>query len=145
MTVIAEYTLPGEDFALGRVAASGAAVELDRLVVEDGDAVGYFWVRPGTAVTEETLRETAGLESVRSVDEVGDRCLYRGVWDSDAASLVGALSRFGADVLNATGDRERWWFRIGFGDRDVLTDFQSYCVDTAELDPSIPHHRSTPT
>lgn len=134
MTVIAEYTLPGRDFALGRAAVSGVDVELDRLVSEDGDMVGYFWVCGDADVSAEELGEAVGLVSVALVHEAGDRRLYRGVWSSDEASFVGAIARFDAEVLNARDDDGRWWFRIGFSDRDALSDFQSYCVDTAGVD-----------
>jgi predicted DNA binding protein len=134
MTVIAEYTLPEGDFAVGLAAAVGVDAELERLVVEDGGTVGYFWVCGDTDVPTERRPETGGPASVTLVDEVGDRRLYRVVLHPDEESFVGAFARFDAEVLNARGDDDRWWFRIGFPDRDVLSDFQSYCVDTAAVD-----------
>jgi hypothetical protein len=131
MTVIAEYTLPREQFALGRAVATGTEVELDRIVAEDGRNVGYFWVR-GSGETPE-VESTAGVASLTRVDGVGPDRLYRAVWNGGDESFADALVRFDAEVLNARGDDDSWWFRVGFVDRDVLSDFQSHCVDAVDV------------
>lgn len=134
MSVIAEYTLPADQFDLGRAVPSGVEVVFERLVEgDDGGTVGYFWVCGDDGTFGDALRNGTGPETVRLVDELDDRRLYRGTWTPSTESFVGALERFDAEVLGAVCDDDGWWLRVGFSDRDVLSDFQSYCVDTVDV------------
>lgn len=134
MNVIAEYTVPARDFALGRVAGPEVTLELDRLV-EDGDAlVGYVWARgDGTDRFERELRDVSGPGSVERLDVTGERRLYRWRSEPEPTSLLRALDDYGSIVLDATGDGEQWSFHLLFGDATSLSEFQRFCVDTAHV------------
>jgi hypothetical protein len=134
MVVIAEYTVAGDDFVFGRAATPEVDVELERLDPDDDDAVGYFWVEGDADRFEASLSADPVVDGYRVIDDFAGRRFYRGGLDPDGESLVAGLTRFRAAVLGAVGDHEEWEFRVGFDDDDALSGFQSYCVDTADLD-----------
>jgi hypothetical protein len=65
MATIAEFTIPANDFGLGRVFEHlrDAAIELERVVPTAEHILPYFWVRDGDA---ERIQETLAADSPRS-------------------------------------------------------------------------------
>lgn len=134
MNVIAEYTVPARDFALGPPAGPEVTVELDRLV-ENGDAlVGYVWTHgDGADRFERELRDVSAAGDVERLDRVADRRLYRWRSQPEPESLLRAVHDYGAGILAARGDGEEWSFRLMFDDATALSEFQRFCVDTAGI------------
>jgi predicted DNA binding protein len=140
MTVIVDYRLPAADFVLGRASASGASVELERLLDDDGATVAYFWTNtdsPGEF--EQSLSRVPDVTAVRVVDSLTSRQFYRSTCNLPEETLVGALSRFDAAVLAAEGDDQDWSFRVSFEDGTALSDFQTYCVESAGVALELDH------
>lgn len=137
MSVVATFSLPASDFALGKAvrdAPADLSVELDEVVPTGTAVVPYVWVvgEPGEAF-ENGLADAPELDGFAAVDDVEDGddvengTLYRLDWNRNAPSLVGVLGDHDAVLLEAGGDGDSWTFRIRVPDSDVLSDVYDTC------------------
>jgi predicted DNA binding protein len=131
MSVILEFTIDGEQFALGQVLSGPPQmkVELER-IVPTGDAVmPFFWVTgEDFEAFERKLRDSPTVRELLPLDRIGDSALYRVEWLGDREDLIEGIARAEATVLQARGT-DRWIFRLRFSDHDKLGQFQNYCTD----------------
>ncbi|AHF98642.1 bacterio-opsin activator [Halostagnicola larsenii XH-48] len=131
MSVIAEFSVRSEDFALhgALTAAPNMIVEIERIVATQKDRVmPYFWVSGGDQSEFETaFRDDDSVQNITAVDDVEDAKLYRTEWTENIQAVVFAYVEIGATILQATGRGERWELRMRFDDRDTLSEFQTYC------------------
>jgi predicted DNA binding protein len=133
MTRLAEFKLAADDFPLGRLfdERPEATLELDR-VVPSGDTVWpYFWVRdPGADMADvlSTFEEVTELRSIRLMDDLGDRGLFRAEWEPAYIGIMGAIAEAGVTVVAATGSADGWVFELRATDGDQLRVFREYCT-----------------
>lgn len=131
MSVILEFTIPHEEFALGRGLgqSDGARIELERIIPVDEFLIPFFWVEGGdTELLEEAVHESSYIEDLTALDRVGGRTLYRVAWtgEPEAADLLEGIKRFDATILEAHGDGT-WQFRLRFIDHQQIAEFYNYC------------------
>jgi len=133
MTRLAEFTLAAGDFPLGHLFERWpeATLELDR-VVPSGDTVWpYFWVRdpnadmPGVLATFEEVTE---LRSIRLMDDLGERALFRAEWEPAYVDIMGAIAEAGVTVVAARGSADGWVFELRATGGDQLRVFREYCA-----------------
>ncbi|MFC6717951.1 bacterio-opsin activator domain-containing protein [Natrialbaceae archaeon GCM10025810] len=133
MSVIAEFSVRSDDFALNRAltAAPHMVVEIERVVATMEDRVmPYFWVTGGDHDEFETaFAADETVQTVAHIDSVEDARLYRAEWTENVESIVYAYVELGSTILQAVGRSTHWELRMRFDDRDSLTTFQSYCAD----------------
>lgn len=130
MIVIADVSIPAEQFPLGRVldAYPDVELELERLVPLREAIIPLFWVTNGDAAgMERTLHEDPVTESVTRLTEAGDRTLYEVEWSPEVDGLVQALLDTDARLLAAEGTARVWDFRIQFNTRADLGRFREAC------------------
>lgn len=130
MSVIAELTVPGRDFGLGRVleTVSGVTIELESMVPMGGKPIPFFWVHdPHGERFEARLAEQDIIEDVREIEALDGRTLYALDWAADTDKLFRGIRLQNAQVLSATGTPNRWEFELRFPTHDALSDFQRYC------------------
>lgn len=131
MSIIAEFTTPADEFALGGALAAHpeVRVELEKVVPTRGEVVPFFWAwGPDLDAFAETVREQSGVAALERVERVDDRTLYRVEW-ADATSDLGRVFRTAdATVLEASGRDDAWHFELRFGDHDGVQSFQAECV-----------------
>ncbi|MFC4548957.1 MULTISPECIES: helix-turn-helix domain-containing protein [Halorussus] len=135
MSVILEFSVDGDAFALGQVLSGPADLrfELER-IVPTGDAVMPFvWVTgTGFEQLEQEVRNSDRVREVRALDKVGDSALYRIEWDEPHEGLIEGIAEAEATVLEARGNengRGRWTFRLRFNDHDRLSQFYNFCTE----------------
>ncbi|UPV76128.1 helix-turn-helix domain-containing protein [Halorussus limi] len=132
MSIIAEFTTPAEEFALGDALAShpDVRVELEKVVPTRKEILPFFWAwgRDLEAFAE-TVREQPVVESLDRVDGVEDQILYRVAWSDVMTDLGSILRNAEATVLEASGQDDTWRFELRFTDQDGVRSFQSECVD----------------
>lgn len=127
MSTIAELTLPADEFALRRTleAVPDLEVEVERVVAYDPDHVmPYVWFSTATEHLEtldDALRDDPSVESVELLTDLESERLYRMHWVEDVAVMLHVLTEEGATVLEASGERSHWRFRILFPERDALS------------------------
>jgi predicted DNA binding protein len=133
MTRLAEFTLAAADFPLGRVfeKRSGASLELDRVVPSGDTVMPYFWVSdPGAdmAGVLAVLEGVPELRSVRLVDDLGERGLFRAEWEPASIGVMGAIAEADVTVVSAHGSADGWVFELRTTDGDQLRVFREYCA-----------------
>lgn len=137
MSVIAEFTVPTEDFALHHTLATvpEMIVEIERVVATTGDRImPYFWVSGGNQSAFETaFREDPSATDVTLVDAVDRSVLYRAEWTKNVESIVYAYTDIGATILQATGRDEQWELQLRFDDHESVAQFREYC-DEHDID-----------
>ncbi|WP_435175760.1 bacterio-opsin activator domain-containing protein [Halorussus sp. AFM4] len=131
MSVIAELSVPVENFPLGRALAATPemAVELER-VVPTGDAtLPFFWVwGDDVAAFVAALEDDPGIESVTVLDRVNDGALLRATWTA-APGLIEAVVESEATLLEVARHDGSWRFRLRSPDRGAIAALQRYCAD----------------
>jgi predicted DNA binding protein len=126
MAVIADITIPSEEFELGRVFEQHPDITIDiERIVPLGDAViPLFWVTNGNPeVIQSTLLDSPHTEIVRDLTDAGERVLFEVRWDLDIDGIIQPLIDTSARVLEATGNTEEWEFRIRFSTQEDLNEF----------------------
>jgi predicted DNA binding protein len=134
VTSIAEYTLFGGDFPLGRVFEERPRVtlELDRMVPSGDTVMPYFWVYDpecgldAVLATFETLPE---LRAVTLMEDLGDRGLFRAEWKPEYMGIMRAIEEAGVTVVSATGSNDGWTFELRADAPERLSAFQAHCEE----------------
>jgi predicted DNA binding protein len=131
MSVIADFTVPYTEFALGRVLEieSGIGVRLESMIPTGEAVMPYFWVTTDDAdPVRATLSEDPLTRHVEIVDRVDEEILFRVEWDPDIDGLIDVLLNTEAVVLEAVGTGDSWSFELRFRDYDALSEFYQRCV-----------------
>lgn len=131
MSIIAELSVPVEDFPLGRAFTEtpDMQVELERIVPTGGGALPFFWLwGDDVGPFVEKLRDEPGIENVSVLDEVSDGALVRAAW-TDEPGLVEGILESEAALLEVRRHDDVWRFQLRSPDREAIVDLQRYCAD----------------
>lgn len=131
MTVEAVFELAGDELLFGELVdgPNKPSLEVERVVPAGDQVMPYVWVSgQGVERFEERAREQAGVVSIRLLDRVGGRALYRIEWSRDTEQFVSGILETGGTVIEARGSAD-WMFRIRFEDRADLAVFRAHCRD----------------
>lgn len=132
MSVIAVFTVPADQFALGEIleVRPGVQVRLESMVPTGDRTVPYFWVsKEDTKAVEQTLTDSSMVERVRIVDETNDETLFKMEWSSEVNGLIEVVGKAEAAVLEAQGYGDDWSFRVRFSEHEALSAFYRSCID----------------
>lgn len=132
MSVIAEISVPADEFELGRILdlSTVGVVELESLVPTGERAVPYFWVCEADFERFEAAVEShAAVEEIAQVDVYEDRVLYTLAWSAGSDPVFRAVHDADAYILDATGSAGTWAFELRFPDHDAMSSFQQVCRD----------------
>ncbi|WP_101294747.1 helix-turn-helix domain-containing protein [Halegenticoccus soli] len=129
MSVIAEFTVPAEEFALGRALKrdSEMEIELERTVPTRKERMPFFfvWNCGDYESFEREAREEPEIEDLTAVERFEDGVLYRVKWDRRVDEFVRAIARAGATIVEAVGNDEAWRFELRFPEYGNVSRFQS--------------------
>jgi len=131
MSVVLEFSIPAQEFTLGRALAGPPAMhcELERIVPTGDMMMPFVWVTGDDhEAFAERVREHDSVAVVEIRDTVGERALFRIEWAAESTDLVDGIARTDAVVLQALGN-ETWEFRLRFSDHDSLSGFHDYIVE----------------
>jgi predicted DNA binding protein len=132
MSVIAEISVPADDFELGRILELSAAgmVELESLVPTGERVVPYFWVCDADFEAFEAATEShPAVERLTRIDVFDDRVLYSLSWSAGNDRMFQSVDHVDAYILAATGSADSWEFELRFPDHDAMSAFQNRCGD----------------
>lgn len=132
MSVIADFSVPADQFPLGNLleVRSGVQVRLESLIPTGQSLVPYFWVRsPDVDAVERALEESDHVDEVELVDHVGDETLFRVAWTESIDGLVGAMQETQSVILGGTGHGDNWSFQLRFPGNDSLSTFYRTVVE----------------
>jgi predicted DNA binding protein len=136
MSVITEISVPAEDFALGRAldGVESTQFELERMVPTTDAVVPFFWAHDTDPDALETsLEADEDIISVRMLDQLDHRALFRIEWVPDIDGLVQSIIKHEAAILEALGTTDRWEFQLRFPDSADVSGFQA-ALDEADVD-----------
>ena len=134
MSVIAEFDIPAEEFALAETLENRPelTVHIDRVVAHNTTQVVPF-VRVTQGEFEgltQLLEDDPSVEKVELFGETDDECFYRLVWD-DTAQVVGYMvNGHDATVQEATAANGKWHLRVLFPDRQGLSATNEYAAES---------------
>ena len=132
MSVLVEFSIDSRDFLLGTVLRGSEEMrfELERIVPTGGAVMPFVWATGGDfEAFEANVTESEHVRELRALDKVGDRALYRIVWNEPRTGLIEVLGETDATILEARGDGTRWQFRLRFSDHDKLSTFYNRCTE----------------
>lgn len=150
VTAIAEFTLPPAGFPLGKVFEERSAVtlQLDRVVPSGDTVMPYFWVHDpdgDLAAVRDVFDALPELRSADLMEDLGDRGLYRAVWEPEYMGIMAGIAESGVTVVSATGGADGWAFELRADDPDTFARFQALC-DEAGIDVTLARlHRLSET
>jgi predicted DNA binding protein len=130
MSVIAELSVPGDNFGLGQVleVVSGITIELESMVPTGENAIPFFWVHNSHRDSfTANLTEQELVTDVTEIDAVDGKTLYALDWNGETDALFAGIQQQRAQVLSATGTPREWEFELRFPTHEALSDFQRYC------------------
>lgn len=130
MTIIAEFTIPAEDFALSETLSRvpDLTVEVDRVIAHEAGLVSpCFWVfGDEDEKFEHATQDDPSIEELTKLNEREDATLYRAEWTDRIVDLVKTFTQTGATLLEAIGQNDRWVLELRFDSEDGLTAFNRY-------------------
>lgn len=131
MSVIAEVSVPVDDFPLGLAlsATPDMRVELERIVPTGADALPFFWVWDDDVETfVSALSDEEGVGEVTVLDQFENGALVRATWTEQPSLVVGILESE-TTLLEVRNRDSIWVLRIRSPDREGVAALQRYCVD----------------
>lgn len=134
MSVVADFTISGETFELGRLLTfdEGVNIELERLVPTGNEVMPYFWVGledGGFETFEREIRADPLVSGLNVLDRVGDETLYAIEWERIPESLIQGIVQTGGAILEGRGAEGHWRFMIRFPDHASLTEFNEFLTE----------------
>ncbi|WP_276299944.1 bacterio-opsin activator domain-containing protein [Halorussus lipolyticus] len=130
MSIIAEFTTPAEEFALGEALSAHpyVRIELEKVVPTRMQVLPFFWAwGDDLDAFAETVREQPLVSSLRVVDSVDDQRLYRVEWTDVLTDLGRIIRSADATVLEASGQQDTWRFELRFATHESVRAFQADC------------------
>ncbi len=131
-SVVAEFVVDADDFALGRTlgAHPEITVRLERVVPLGESNIPYLWVEDGsTDHLLSAIEADPGVADVSVVDSVDGRVLVRTEWTADGDGLVASITAVGAQILEAVGSGDWWSLQLRFPSHEALAAFHEECSD----------------
>jgi hypothetical protein len=114
MSVIAELSVPADDFPIGRAfeATPNMQVELERIVPTGHAILPFFWVwGDDVDAFVASVREEEAIDDIEVLDRVEDGALVRAVW-TDRTGLVEGIIESAATLLEIRRHDGAWLFRL---------------------------------
>ena len=132
MSVIAEFSIPAEQFELGQLleVREGVQVRLESMVPTGGSVIPYFWVEsPDIEDVELALSNSSLVDNAKVVDRVEDEALFRVDWSENVNGIIEAIGSTDAVILGGNGHGDHWSFQLRFGDSEDMSRFYRTVID----------------
>ncbi|MFB6074523.1 MAG: bacterio-opsin activator domain-containing protein, partial [Haloarculaceae archaeon] len=132
MSVIADFSIPAEQFAIGHVleVRPGVKIRLETMIPTSGVVIPYFWVEtPDVEAVAAALRDSDIVDEVSIVDEIGDEALFHVRWNDQVDGLIEAIDESEAFILQGRGEGDRWSFQLRFPEYEALSAFYRAVVE----------------
>lgn len=112
MSLIAEFTVPADEFALYETLSEvpEMTVDIERVVAhEEEQLVPYFWTSGENYTEFETnAANDPSVRELTKLDEVDGANLYRATWVKDVQTVAYTMTETGATLLDAIGHDGQW-------------------------------------
>ncbi|MFB6110853.1 MAG: helix-turn-helix domain-containing protein [Halodesulfurarchaeum sp.] len=136
MSIVAEFTVPADGFALKATlpAVPTVEVEFERVVSHSQEWVmPFLWVYgEDLSPFHERIERDPTAVSVTLSDAFADARLYVVQWSERIETIINGIFDRDGSLLAARGSAETWELTVRFASRDQLTDFQTYFDQAGE-------------
>lgn len=135
MSLVAEFSLPADDFVLGDALQLDSIdrIEFDCKIPARNNSMPYFWVWGSQFDEFDVIAESeVAIAYIELIDQLEDSRLYRAEWKHHISTLLEATQLSNSRIRNVTGERE-WKVEVSFEQHDDLTTFSDHYTDS-ELD-----------
>lgn len=133
MSVIGDFTVPAEDFALAHAlsAVPDLQVEVDRLASHGTmEVMPFVWITGGdVAAVRSAFEADPSVASFTLADEMDDELLVRIGWAERFLDLIDDMIDHHAAVVRAEAAEGRWTIRLRFAEQSMVSEFQSHFRD----------------
>lgn len=149
MSVLAEFTVPADEFVLAETltVAPDMRIEIKRVIGGKSTVTPYFWAADGdfsrferALRTDEMVHEVLMLEEREELERENqaEERFYRVTWEMAVPNLITAVSEAKATVLEAvSNDGDRWEVRVLFPSGEALSEFYDYCIENGfDVEPT---------
>ena len=149
MSVIGDFTVPAESFALADALGSNPAVRLeaDRIASHSPREVfPFMWAIGGDFDSfHDELASESAVESVSVDERTDDDVLYRIVWAEPFQELIHEMVDHHAAVVEAAANDRQWTLRLRFAEEEMVSSFRDHFEETGrEFDVQSLWHPSGP-
>lgn len=130
MSVIIEFSVPSNNFQLGRILSveSGTLIELETLVPLGKSPVPLFCVHDASNDTFlKSLTEHNSVSAATPIDTFDDRTLVKLDWDASTDILFNGIGTKDGVIYSAIGRETNWKFKVLFPTHEQLSSFSAYC------------------
>lgn len=131
MSVIADFSIPAEEFVLSQTLNElpDIQIEVERVVAHTEESVTpYFRVSSDDFdAFERALDDDPSVGDIMMLEEVEDERFYRANWVMNVESMAYVLDGGEPTIMEATGKDGAWELRLLFPDRQKLSDFDGHC------------------
>jgi len=149
MSVVAEFRLPQDEFALAETFSTepNLVVELERAAATPPDQVfSTMWTLPAEVVVEPLLEDDPTIESATRLAQTDSGRLYTVAWATEVQARVEAVLDLDVTILRFVGDSCGWHAQIRAPRHEDLSEFQELVTDAdIELELERVHRPRTPT
>ncbi|UPV75047.1 helix-turn-helix domain-containing protein [Halorussus limi] len=136
MSLVAEFSVPADDFALADALAAvpEIRIEVERLATHSREWVMPFvWASGGDLdAFESALADDETVADVATLDRLDGGALFMIEWADPVQSLVDSMVDRHAIVQEAVADRE-WFLKLRFSDEQHLSSFRDHFESNFEL------------
>lgn len=130
MSVIAEFTLPAEAFALEQTfdTVPDAKIEIERLATHSREWVmPFLWVTNNDIDAVKTaLRNDPCIDELQVLDTDATVGYFNVHWTEDIQQLVDLIVDQHGIMQEAEAEHGTWYLKLQFVDQDALEAFQAY-------------------
>lgn len=130
MSVITEFTIPAEAFALQRTfeVVPDVTIEVERLATHSRE-----WIMPFLWATSDdidsvadALRADPSVDTVQQVDSDGSVGQFKIEWIEDFQTLIDDIVDQHGIMQEAEAKDGMWYLKLKFVDQDTVSEFQNY-------------------
>lgn len=134
MSIVGDFTIPAEDFALDHALSVTPAmiVEADRLASHSPTEVfPFLWGTNGDGEEFfDALEDDPAVTDVSIADHTEDEILYRLEWSDAMCTLVHEMVDHHAAILEARAQAGHWTLRLRFADEGMVSSFREHFHET---------------
>lgn len=131
MVVIVRGSVPAVEFALHHTLSSLSDIEIEiERIVKSGEkaVIPLLWIREVERESfEAVLDDDPTVKEFTQLAEFENELLYQMEWIDQVRLLLQMLTNSKATILNAVGHRDRWYLRIMYPNRDLLSSTHDFC------------------
>lgn len=133
MSVITEFTIPAEAFALHKTleVVPDATIEIERHATHSREWIMPFLWTTGTdtAAIGDALRADPTTQNVHEIETSGSIGHYRVEWREAFQNVIDDIVDRHGIIQEAEATNGQWYLKLKFIDRDAVRDFQAYFDD----------------